>query len=60
MYSFKVQGKGETKREKGVKKNVVTDNIKHDHYKEVLQREGQTHHKMRTIRSDRRMLRSYE
>ena len=60
MYSFKVQGEGETKKAKGVKKNVARDNIKHDHYKEVLQREGQTHHKMRTIRSDRRMLRSYE
>ena len=45
---------------KGIKKNVIKDNIKYKDYKNVLLNNKQLHHKMKTIRSQKHQLRSYE
>ena len=48
------------KTAKGIKKNVIKNNIKHEDYKNVLLNNEQLHHKMKTIRSQKRQLGSYE
>ena len=45
---------------KGIKKNVVKKDIKHENYKDVLFNNKQVYHKMKTIRSQRHQLGSYE
>ena len=45
---------------KGIKKNVIKNYIKHEDYKNVLLNNKQLHHKMKTIRSQKRQLGSYE
>ena len=45
---------------KGIKKNVIKNNIRHEDYKRTLLNEEQMHHKMKTIRSQRHQLGSYE
>ena len=45
---------------KGIKKNVIKNNIKHEDYKNTLINNEQMHHKMKTIRSQRHQLGSYE
>ena len=60
MYSYiKSGGKG-GKTAKGIKKNVIKNNIKHKDYKNVLLNNEQLHHKMKTIRSRKHQLGSYE
>ena len=57
MYSYaKDNAKGE-RTAKGIKKNVIKNNIKHEDYKNTLINNEQMHHKMKTIRSQ---LGSYE
>ena len=48
------------KTAKGVKKNVIRNNIKHEDYKSMLLNNEQLHHKMKTIRSQKHQLGSYE
>ena len=48
------------KTAKGIIKNVIKDNIKHEDYKNVLLNNEQLHHKMKTIRSQKHQLGSYE
>ena len=48
------------KTAKGIKKNVIKNDIKHENYKQTLFNEEQMHHKMKTIRSQRHQLGSYE
>ena len=48
------------KTAKGIKKNVTKNNIKHEDYKNVLLKNEQLHHKMKTIRSQEHQLGSYE
>ena len=48
------------KTAKGIKKNVIKNNIKHEDYKNTLINNEQMHHKMKTIRSQRHQLGSYE
>ena len=48
------------KTAKGIKKNVIKNNIRHEDYKRTLLNEEQMHHKMKTIRSQRHQLGSYE
>ena len=48
------------KAAKGIKKNVINNNIRHEDYKRTLLNEEQMHHKMKTIRSQRHQLGSYE
>ena len=61
MYSYikKSDEKG-GKNAKGIKKNVIKNNIKHEDYKNVLLNNEQLHHKMKTIRSQKHQLGSYE
>ena len=60
MYSYiKDIGKG-GKTAKGIKKNVIKSNIKHEDYKDTLLNTKQMYHKMKTIRSENHELSSYE
>ena len=60
MYSYiKDNQKGE-KTAKGIKKNIIKNNLKHINYKETLFDKKQMHHKMKTIRSKNHQLGSYE
>ena len=45
---------------KGIKKCVIKNSIKHEDYKNVLLNNEQLHHKMKTIRSQKHQLGSYE
>ena len=60
MYScIKNDEKGE-KTGKGIKKNIIKNYIKHEDYKNVSLNNKQLRHKMKTIRSNRHQLGSYE
>ena len=48
------------KTAKGIKKNVIKNNIKHEDYKKFLFYKEKLHHKMKTIRSKKHQLGSYE
>ena len=60
MYSYVKDNKKGGKTAKGIKKNVIKNNIKHEDYKNTLMNNKQMHHKMKTIRSQRHELGSYE
>ena len=45
---------------KGIKKNVIKNNIRHEDYINTLINNEQMHHKMKTIRSQRHQLGSYD
>ena len=60
MYSYiKDNYKGE-KTAKGIKKNIIKNKIKHTNYKKVLFKNKQIHHTMKTIRSSKHLIGSYE
>ena len=58
MYSYKI-GEEEHKKAKGVKKNVVKKEIKHQDYLDVLFNKKIMHHQMNTIRSESHQINSY-
>ena len=60
MYSHVKDNEKGGKTAKGIKKNVINNNIRHEDYKRTLLNEEQMHHKMKTIRSQRHQLGSYE
>ena len=60
MYSYIKSDEKGGKTAKGVKKNIIKNNIKHEDYKNVLLNNEQMHHKMKTIRSQKHQLGSYE
>ena len=60
MYSYVKDNEKGGKTAKGIKKNVIKNNIRHEDYKRTLLNEEQIHHKMKTIRSQRHQLGSYE
>ena len=60
MYSYIKSNEKGRKTTKGIKKNVIKNNIKHEDYKNVLSNNEQLHHRMKTIRSQYHQLRSYE
>ena len=60
MYSYVKDNEKGGKTAKGIKKNVIKNNIKHEDYKNTLINNEQMHHKVRTIRSQRHQLGSYE
>ena len=60
MYSYIKEDKEEEKKLKGIKKNVVEQNIKQQDYLNTLFNMKQMHHKMKTIRSQNHLIRSYE
>ena len=60
MYSYIKDTNECGKTAKGIKKNVIKKGIKHENYKDVLLNNKQVYHKMKTIRSQRHQLGSYE
>ena len=60
MYSYVKDNDECGKTAKGIKKNIITKNIKHEDYKEVLFNNKQMHHTMKTIRSNNHQLGSFE
>jgi len=60
MYSYIKDNQKGGKTAKGIKKNIIKNNIKHADYKEVLFNNKQIHHTMKTIRSSNHQLGSYE
>ena len=60
MYSYVKDNEKGGRTAKGIKKNVIKNNIRHEDYKNTLIYNEQMHHKMKTIRSQRHQLGSYE
>ena len=60
MYSYIKNDEKGGKTAKGIKKNIIKNYIKHEDYKNVLLNNKQLHHKMKTIRSQKHQLGSYE
>ena len=60
MYSYLKDNKHVGKTAKGIKKSVIKQDISHENYKETLFGNKQTYHTMKTIRSDKHQLGSYE
>ena len=60
MYSYIKDNQKVEKTAKGIKKNVIKNNIKHEDYRKTLFNNEQMHHKMKTIRSQNHQLGSYE
>ena len=60
MYSYIKDNKKGGKTAKGIKKNVIKENITHKDYKDTLSNNREMHHKMKTIRSQNHELSSYE
>ena len=60
MYSYIKSDEKGGKTTEGIKKNVIKNNIKHEDYKNVLLINEQLHHKMKTIRSQKHQLGSFE
>ena len=60
MYSYMKDNQKGGKTAKGIKKNVIKNNIMHDDYKETLFNNKQMYHKIKTIRSENHQLGSYE
>jgi len=58
MYSYLV-GPQEHKKAKGIRKNVVKNEIKHQNYLDVLLNGKIMHHQMNTIRSESHQINSY-
>jgi len=59
MYSYTIVGE-EHKKAKGVKKNVVKNEIRHRDYLDVLNNNKTMHHQMNTIRSESHQINSYQ
>ena len=60
MYSYIKDNMNGGKTAKGIKKNVIKKDLKHEDYKNVLFNNKQLHHKMKTIRSEKHQLGSFE
>ena len=60
MYSYIKDNQKGGKTAKGIKKNVIKNNITHNDYKNTLSKNKQIYHKMKTIRSENHQLGSYE
>ena len=60
MYSYIKDNEKGGRIAKGSKKCVIKNSIKHEDYKKVLLNNEQLHHKMKTIRSQKHPLGSYE
>lgn len=52
MYSYIKDNEKGGKTAKGIKKNVIKNNITHENYRDTLFNNKQMHHKMKTIRSE--------
>jgi len=58
MYSY-LLGDEEHKKAKGIRKNVIKNEIKHQNYLDVLFNGKRMHHQMNTIRSESHQINSY-
>ena len=60
MYSYVKDNEQTERTAKGIKKQTIKKDIRHEDYKHVLFNNEQIHHKMKTIRSEKHLLGSYE
>ena len=60
MYSYIKDNENASNTAKGIKKDIIKKNIKHEDYKNVLFNNEQMHHQMKTIRSNHHQFGSYE
>lgn len=60
MYSYIKENQQVGKTAKGIKKNIIKNQIKHENYKETLFDNKQLYHQMKTIRSENHHLGSYQ
>ena len=60
MYSYVKDNNKEGRTAKGIKKSVIKKDITHENYKEILFKDKQMYHKMKTVRSHNHQLCSYE
>ena len=60
MYSYIKDNDKGGKTAKGIKKNIIKNNITHKNYKDVLLNNKQIYHTMKTIRSNKHEIGSYE
>ena len=60
MYSYIKENKNGNKTAKGIKKNIINNELKHINYKDTLLKNKQLYHQMKTIRSQNHQLASYE
>ena len=60
MYSYMKDNDKGGKTAKGIKKNIIKNNITHENYKNVLFNNEKMYHNMKTIRSNLHQLGSYE
>ena len=60
MYSYVKDNEQTARTAKGIKKQVIIKDIKHEDYKEVLFNNKQMHHTIKTIRSNNHQLGSFE
>ena len=60
MYSYIKDNNKDGKTAKGIKKNVIKEDITHEDYKDTLSNNREMYHKMKTIRSQNHKLSSYE
>ena len=60
MYSISLDNEKNSKKAKGVKKNVIRKGISHGDYLDVLHQSKVMHHRMKTIRSDCHQISNYE
>ena len=60
MYSYVKVNDVSGRTAKGIKKNVIKNDLKHEDYKSVLLNSKQLHHEMKTVRRQKHQLGSYE
>ena len=60
MYSYQKDNDKQDRTAKGIKKNVIKKDLTHESYKQTLLENKQMYHKMKTIRSIKHKLGSYE
>jgi len=59
MYSYTTDDKN-NKTAKGVRKNVIKKEINHSHYRDTLFNNIKMHQKMRSIRTEKHQISSYD
>ena len=59
MYSYIKDNEQGSRTAKGIKKNVMKQQLQHDNYKDVLFNKKQLRHEMRVIKSEKHQIGSY-
>ena len=59
MYSLMKDNEQGSRTAKGIKKNVIKQQLQHDNYKDVLFNKKQLRHEMRVIKSEKHLIGSY-